>query len=497
MCFTESHEELACCLSKGTNSLGLVHNYILREEESPMSAFEQLGLSQATLKAIHGLGFEEPTPIQTKAIPVALAGSDVIGQAPTGTGKTAAFGLPIIEQITVNSEHIQGLVVVPTRELAIQVAEELNKIGEYKRVRTLPIYGGQDMMRQIKLLKNRPQIVVGTPGRLMDHMRRRTIRLQNISIVVLDEADEMLNMGFIDDIKFILSDIPENKQTLLFSASITRAVENISNQFMREPILIKATPRNITVPSTEQHYIEVPERKKFDVLCNLLDLHSPEAAIVFGRTKRRVDEVNQALARRGYSAGALHGDLNQSQRNSVMNQFRAGAIEILVATDVAARGLDIEGVSHVYNFDIPQDPESYVHRIGRTGRAGRKGEAFTFITHRELDHLRIIERITQRKIKRHPIPTMTDALAGQQQITVERVLKAADEPVLSAYKSIAEGLLEQHDSVTLLAAALKLLTKEPNTAPVQLTEERETRAKKQRTHNPPPRRQRRPRKSHR
>jgi ATP-dependent RNA helicase DeaD len=460
-----------------------------------MSTFEQLGLSPETLQAIEKLGFEEPTPIQEKAIPLALTGGDVIGQAPTGTGKTAAFGLPMIERVSMNSEHIQGLVVVPTRELAIQVAEELNKIGEYKRVHTLPIYGGQDMMRQIKLLKKRPQIVVGTPGRLMDHMRRRTIRLQNISIVVLDEADEMLNMGFIDDIKYILSDVSEDRQTLLFSASITKAVETISNQFMHNPSLIKATPRNITVPSTEQHYIELPERKKFDILCNLLDLHSPEAAIIFGRTKKRVDEINEALARRGYSTGAIHGDLSQSQRNAVMNQFRSGAIDVLVATDVAARGLDIEGVSHVYNYDVPQDPESYVHRIGRTGRAGRKGVAFTFITHRELDHLRIIEGLTKRKIIRHPIPTLTDALAGQQQVTVERVLKTAEEPALSAYKSMAENLLEHHDSVTLLAAALKLLTKEPNTARVQLTEDSHTppRAKKQRT-APPQRRQRRPRK---
>jgi len=291
----------------------------------------------------------------------------------------------------------------------------------------------------------------------------------------------MLNMGFIDDIKYILGDIPEDRQTMLFSASITRAVETISNQFMRDPSLIKATPRNITVPSTEQHYIELPERKKFDVLCNLLDLHSPEAAIIFGRTKKRVDEINQALARRGYSSGAIHGDLNQSQRNAVMNQFRTGAIEILVATDVAARGLDIEGVSHVYNFDIPQDPESYVHRIGRTGRAGRKGAAFTFITHRELDHLKIIERLTQRKIIRHPIPTLTDALAGQQQVTVERVLEAAEEPALAAYKSMAEDLLEHHDSVTLLAATLKLLTKEPDTTPVHFTEEAPPRGKKART----------------
>ena len=279
----------------------------------------------------------------------------------------------MIERAATDSNQIQGLVVVPTRELAIQAAEELNKMGEFQRIRTLPIYGGQNMIHQIKLLKKRPQTVVGTPGRLMDHMRRRTVRLQDISMVVLDEADEMLNMQFIEDIKYILSNIPENRQTMLFSASITGAVENMSHHFMKNSAMIRATPRNITVPSTEQHYIELPERRKFDVLCNFLDLHSPEAAIVFARTKKRVDEINEALARRGYATGAIHGDLNQSQRNTVMCQFRSGSIDVLVATDVAARGLDLEEVTHVYDYDIPQDPESYVHRIGRTGRAAAKG----------------------------------------------------------------------------------------------------------------------------
>lgn len=458
-----------------------------------MSTFEQLELSLETLQAVRSLGFEEPTPIQEKAIPLAIAGSDVIGQAPTGTGKTAAFGLPMIENIDLKNDQIQGLVMVPTRELAIQVAEELNKIGEYKKVRTLPIYGGQDIARQIKLLKSRPQIVVGTPGRVMDHMRRRTIRLQGITTVVLDEADEMLKMGFVDDIRFILGDISDERQTLLFSASITKAVEQISDQFMREPVLVKVQPKSMTVEDIEQYYIEVPERKKFDILCNLLDLHSPEIAIIFGRTKRRVDELNQALAHRGYSAGAIHGDLNQGQRNSVMNQFRSGAIEILVATDVAARGLDIEGVTHVYNFDIPQDPESYVHRIGRTGRAGRKGAAYTLITPREQEHLRIIERITRSKIVRQPMPTLGEALVGQQRIAVDKVLKAASEPVSHTYKNIAEDLLEEHDSITLLAVTLKLLTKEPNTSPVQLTEEMGIRTRKPRD-TAPRRPKRRPRK---
>ena len=304
-----------------------------------MTKFEQLGLSSQLLQALQTLGFEEPTPIQEQTIPAALQGRDLIGQAPTGTGKTAAFGLPLIEHASVDSEVVEGLVIVPTRELAIQVAEELNKIGQFKRIRTLPVYGGQEISRQIKALKRRPQIIVGTPGRLMDHMRRRTIRVNAVSIVVLDEADEMLNMGFVEDIRTILAEIPQDRQTLLFSASITKGVRNISSRFMINPQVINAAPRDITVPSTTQHYIEVPERKKFDILCNLLDVQSPEAAIVFGRTKRRVDELKDALVKRGYSAEGIHGDLTQAQRNWVMKQFRTGMVDIPATTDVAARGL--------------------------------------------------------------------------------------------------------------------------------------------------------------
>lgn len=438
-----------------------------------MTTFEQLGISSQLLQALQTLGFEEPTPIQEQAIPLALQGYDLIGQAPTGTGKTAAFGIPLIEHASVDSGVAEGLVIVPTRELAIQVAEELNKMGQFKRIRALPVYGGQEIGRQIKALKRRPQIIVGTPGRLMDHMRRRTIRVNTVAVVVLDEADEMLNMGFIDDIRTILAEIPKDRQTLLFSASITRGVQDVSSQFMIDPHVIKATPKNVTVPSTTQHYIEVPERKKFDILCNLLDVQAPEAAIIFGRTKRRVDELKDALIKRGYSAEGIHGDLTQSQRNWVMQQFRAGNVDILVATDVAARGLDIDNVSHVYNFDVPQDPESYIHRIGRTGRAGREGVAVTFIAPREMEHLRIIENLTQRKIIRHPMPTLAQALEGQQQAAIERLLTAAEDPAIAKYKGMAENLLEQdHNSVTLLAAALKLLTREPNTEPVHLTEEK-------------------------
>ena len=330
-----------------------------------MAIFQEMGLSSPVIRATENMGFEEMTPIQELAIPVALAGRDIIGQAQTGTGKTTAFGIPLIEKADSNNGNIQGLVITPTRELAVQVAGELNRIGQFKGIRSLPVYGGQDINRQIRALKGSPEIIVGTPGRLMDHMRRRTIRLQNVRFVVLDEADEMLNMGFIEDIETILSEVPGERQTMLFSATMPRPIQELAGRFMKTPEFIGIKSKEITVPNTEQHYYEVQERQKFDVLCRLLDIQSPDSAIVFGRTKRRVDELFEALNKRGYSAEGIHGDLTQYKRDSVMRNFRSGVTEILVATDVAARGLDFSGITHIYNFDIPQDPESYVHRIGR------------------------------------------------------------------------------------------------------------------------------------
>ncbi len=442
-----------------------------------MITFSELKLSDPVLQAISNMGFEEATPIQELTIPIAMQGKDLIGQAQTGTGKTAAFAIPLVEQFTIGLEHIQGIVLTPTRELAVQVAEELNKIGQYKGIRTLPIYGGQDINRQIRSLKNRPHIIVGTPGRLMDHMRRKTIRLQQIKLVVLDEADEMLNMGFVEDIETILQEIPTERQTLLFSATMPRPIQILAQRFMKDPEMVSIKGKEVTVPNIEQNYLEIPEKQKFDVLCRLLDIQSPDSAIIFGRTKRRVDEVSEALSKRGYSAEGIHGDLTQSKRDSVMRQFKEGTIEILVATDVAARGLDISGVTHVYNFDIPQDPESYVHRIGRTGRAGKTGLAVTFVTPREMNQLRNIENLTKRRIIRKPIPTMTEAIVGQQRLTMEKLLRVVEEEDFSQYKGLAEDLLEETDSVTLLAAALKLLTKEPNLTPVQVSDEAPLRAK--------------------
>ena len=446
-----------------------------------LEKFEQLMISEPVLRALNDMGFEEPTPIQQEAIPVAMSGKDMIGQAQTGTGKTAAFGLPVLERVDGSNRHVQVVILSPTRELAIQVAEELNKMAQYTDITALPIYGGQDINRQFRALKKHPQIIVATPGRLMDHMDRGSIKFEDVKIVVLDEADEMLNMGFVDDINKILGAIPEDHQTLLFSATMPKAIRELAETYLTEPTLIRMKPTQVTMDLIEQYYIEVQDRQKFDVLCRLFDLQAPELAIIFTRTKRRVDEVTEALKKRGYMAEGIHGDLSQQKRDSVIRQFREGTIDILVATDVAARGLDISGVSHVYNYDLPQDPESYTHRVGRTGRAGKAGEAYTFVIPREIEHLHAIERLTKRKIAKRRAPSLGEVLEGQQRLAVESLIEmAGNTDELAPFKVNAEELLNDTDSVTLIAAALKLLTKEPDTTPVNITEEKPLRVRRRR-----------------
>ena len=446
-----------------------------------LEKFEQLMISEPVLRALNDMGFEEPTPIQQEAIPVAMSGKDMIGQAQTGTGKTAAFGLPVLERVDGNERHVQVVILSPTRELAIQVAEELNKMAQYTNITALPIYGGQDINRQFRALKKNPQIIVATPGRLMDHMDRGSIKFDHVKVVVLDEADEMLNMGFVDDINKILGAIPEDHQTLLFSATMPKAIQQLAETYLTEPTLIRMKPTQVTMDLIEQYYIEVQDRQKFDVLCRLFDIQTPELAIIFTRTKRRVDEVTEGLKKRGYMAEGIHGDLSQQKRDSVIRQFREGTIDILVATDVAARGLDISGVSHVYNYDMPQDPESYTHRVGRTGRAGKAGQAFTFVIPREMEHLHAIERLTKRKIARRRAPSLGEVLEGQQRLAIESLVEMTDNlEALAPFKSSAEELLNDTDSVTLLAAALKLLTKEPDTTPVNITEEKPLRVRRRR-----------------
>ncbi|SHN31907.1 DEAD/DEAH box helicase [Gracilibacillus kekensis] len=434
-----------------------------------MTNFNQLSISATIMKALEKMGFEEATPIQAQTIPLGMEGKDVIGQAQTGTGKTAAFGIPMIEKINPKERKIQGLIVAPTRELAIQVSEEMHKLAKFKGLRTLPVYGGQHMERQIRALKDGPHIVVATPGRLLDHLRRRTIRVDNVHTAVLDEADEMLNMGFIDDIRDILKAIPEDRQTLLFSATMPKEIRDIAATLMKNPEEVKVKSKEMTVSNIDQFFVEVHEKQKFDTLTNLMDIHVPELAIIFGRTKKRVDELTDGLQARGFRAEGIHGDLTQGKRSSVLKQFKNGRIEILVATDVAARGLDISGVTHVYNFDIPQDPESYVHRIGRTGRAGKTGEAISFITPREVPHLHLIEKVTKSKMKRMTAPSYDEAKRGQQQLTVQKLIKTIEKKELQDYRETASEILDEYDSATVVAAALKMLTKERRLTPVTLS----------------------------
>lgn len=442
-----------------------------------MTTFYEFGLNNQVVRALENMGYEEATPIQNQAIPIALEGRDLIGKAQTGTGKTAAFGIPLTERLNADHSDIQGIVLTPTRELAVQVSEEINKIARFKGIRALAIYGGQEIDRQIKALKKKPQIIVATPGRLMDHMRRKTVRLHSIEIVVLDEADQMLNMGFIEDIQTILQEVPNERQTLLFSATMPKPIQELAQKFMSNPEMISISPKELTVPSIDQEYLEVPEKQKFDILCRLLDIQKPDSAIIFGRTKRRVEELSEALDKYGYKVEGIHGDLTQSKRDQVLRKFKEGKISILVATDVAARGLDIIGVTHIYNFDIPHDPESYVHRIGRTGRAGNKGKAITFVTPAEAGHLKAIEQITKRKIEKKPVPTMAEVVKSKQRATTDELFSVIGQGGFESYQPLAKELLEKYDSVTLMAAALKMMTKEPIIDSIQLTEEPPLRVK--------------------
>lgn len=436
-----------------------------------LALFKDLNIEEPILKAIEKMGFTEATPIQEQVIPVAKDGRDVIGQAQTGTGKTVAFGIPLLESVDPKARHPQGLVLAPTRELAMQVCEELNKLGKEKGVTALPIYGGQEISKQIRGLKKNPQIIVGTPGRFMDHMRRKTIRPEYMNTVVLDEADEMLSMGFIEDIETILKEVPEDRRTMLFSATMPKRLKTVINSFMTNPVTIAIKSKEMTVENIEQRYIEVQEKQKFDALSHILDVDPPELAIVFGRTKRRVDELTESLGIRGFAAEGLHGDMKQERRDAVIRKFKRGTIEILVATDVAARGLDVNNVTHVFNFDLPQDSESYVHRIGRTGRAGKSGIAFSFVTPKERDHLKIIEKVTKKTMKRQSMPTYEDALAGRQDRSVNHLQESLRKGNFEHLMAAAKSLLAEHDAETLVAAALKTMTKEPSQTPVRLTSE--------------------------
>ncbi|EGP4822140.1 degradosome RNA helicase CshA [Enterococcus faecium] len=435
--------------------------------------FKELELSPELLKSVERAGFEEATPIQAETIPLALVGKDVIGQAQTGTGKTAAFGLPMLEKIDPDRHELQGLVIAPTRELAIQTQEELYRLGRDKKVRVQAVYGGADIGRQIRGLKDRPHIVVGTPGRMLDHINRHTLKLGTVQTLVLDEADEMLNMGFLEDIEKIISQVPEQRQTLLFSATMPPAIKNIGVKFMKSPHHVKIKAKEMTADLIDQYYVRAKEYEKFDIMTRLFDVQTPELTIVFGRTKRRVDELARGLEARGYRAEGIHGDLSQQKRMSVLRSFKSGHLDILVATDVAARGLDISGVTHVYNYDIPQDPESYVHRIGRTGRAGKGGMSVTFVTPNEMDYLHVIENLTKKRMTTLRPPTEKEAFKGQLGAAVEQIETKLAENGLDKYLQTADKLLEEYSAQDLVALLLKTTAKDPADAvPVKITPER-------------------------
>lgn len=419
-------------------------------------------MSEEIQRAIVDLGYEEASPIQTAAIPVLLEGRDVIGQAQTGTGKTAAFAIPTIEGIDPNNREVQALILCPTRELAIQVSEEIQKLVKYKRgISVVPIYGGQPYERQLRALKQGVQIVIGTPGRVMDHIERGTLRLETTKTIILDEADEMLDMGFREDIEFVLTKMPEDRQTVFFSATMSKPIMELTRKYQTNPEIVKVTQQQLTVNNIEQIYFEVRSGGKMEVTTRLIDMYNFKVVIIFCNTKRMVDELVSNLQARGYFADGLHGDLNQNQRTNVMNKFKAGTLEILVATDVAARGIDVDNVEAVINYDLPQDDESYVHRIGRTGRAGKSGKAFSFVAGRDLYKLRDIERFTKAKIIRQNVPTYEDVAEVRTTLVLDQVKEVIAKGGLSKHILKIERLVDQDlTTMDIAAALLKMVMKD-------------------------------------
>jgi len=421
-----------------------------------MSTFDQLGLSPSTLIAIKAKGFEEPTPIQAKVIPALLQGTeDIIGQAQTGTGKTAAFGLPLIEQLKEQAGYVQALIIAPTRELAIQISEEINSLKGKKRLEVVPIYGGQSIEGQLRRLRKGVDIIVGTPGRVMDHLRRKSLKLPDLSCLILDEADEMLNMGFIEDIEFIMQHTPEEKRTLLFSATMPQRIKTIAAKYMKDQTVISVKKEQLTADLTDQIYFEVSESDKFEALCRLIDMEEEFYGLIFCRTKIDVDTIASKLLDRGYDAEGLHGDISQALRQKVLGRFKKKQVTVLVATDVAARGLDVSDLTHVVNFALPQDPESYVHRIGRTGRAGKQGTAVTFITPSEYRKLGFIKRVSKADIKKARLPGIKDIVARKKAKLADDLLEIIKSGETDAYSSFAGELLTDNDPQEVVCALLK------------------------------------------
>ena len=424
--------------------------------------FTDLGLRPELIEGIQRLGFESPSPIQAKTIPVALAGKDIVGLSQTGSGKTAAFGLPALNHIDIDSKATQVLVLCPTRELAVQVCEEINRLGSaLKGLVSVPVYGGAPIDRQMRALRNGAHIVVGTPGRIMDHLRRKTLRTDAIKLCVLDEADRMLDMGFREDMEVILGDMPEERQALFFSATMNRGVEGLIRKFSRNAEQISIERKSLTVDTIEQTYYEVRNRSKIEVMCRLLDLETKPRGIVFCNTKQMVEDATEALAARGYVADRIHGDITQSNRERVIKRFKDGSVELLIATDVAARGLDIDDIDVVFNYDLPHDPEDYVHRIGRTGRAGRSGKSVTFVYGRDIYRLEAIERYTRQVVRRMQIPSLEDVEGRKADKVFNQVKALLEAGSFKRHDALVDRLLDAgHTPTDITSALFNLLNKE-------------------------------------
>ena len=452
--------------------------------------FSELGLSAELLKAIDKLGFEQAAPIQAAAIPVLMQGKDVVGQSQTGSGKTAAFAIPAIEKTDPKLRAVQVLILCPTRELAVQVSEEVHKLAIFKHgINALPIYGGQSYERQFWGLKQGAQIVIGTPGRVMDHMRRGTLRLETVKIVVLDEVDVMLNMGFRDDIELILQSTPKERQTVFFSATIPRPIQQLIEKYARDPQQVRIEQKALTVPTVEQVYYEVDRRYKIELLTRLIDIHDLKLGIIFCNTKRMVDDLVDHLNAQGYSADRLHGDMNQAQRDRVMQKFRKSGLEFLVATDVAARGIDVDDVEVVFNYDLPYDGEDYVHRIGRTGR---KGRAISFASGREVFQIRNIERYANTRIHRGKAPTVNEVSEARANVFLDKLRATLRSGEYKRHDHLIERLLEEGFASTDIASALIHHLQGGDAAPAKVAP-REEREERQGSERPPYREERRER----
>lgn len=426
-----------------------------------LAKFAELGISENILQALKKKGFEEPTPIQEKIIPVILGSDkDLVGQAQTGTGKTAAFGIPILEKIQNNSKNVQAIILTPTRELAIQVSEEINSLRGRRKLQVFPIYGGQSIEVQIKRLKRGVDIVVGTPGRVIDHLRRRTLDLSEVSFAVLDEADEMLNMGFIEDVEQILEATNEDRTTLLFSATMPKEIKQVAKKYMREYELVAVKAEQITTELTDQIYFEVSRSDKFEALCRIIDIEAEFYGIIFCRTKVDVDDITNHLSDRGYEAEGLHGDISQFQREKILNKFKKKRSNILVATDVAARGIDVNDLTHVINYAIPQDPDSYVHRIGRTGRAGKEGTAITFITPSEYRKLRFIQKIAKTDIRKEQLPRAKEIINAKKIRLKNEIEEISQTEISHEFYNLADSILQSLDPQTAIASILKYTFKD-------------------------------------